>query len=124
MFVLPILCTCLGRCSQVEQYEALHEVLMTGFVPVFAHSVDSAVGYVDIEPLRAHLTEDPTAPHTHSSNQFDEQEPQPSVRDIFVDHRSCSNEDIAANCHPTNNRTVGFKGCSLTNKRVPILILA
>ena len=70
MFVLPIGCTCLGRCSPVDQYEALHEVLTTGFVPVFAHSVDSAVGYVDIEPLRAHSTEDPTATHTHSSSQF------------------------------------------------------
>ena len=78
MSVLPIVCTCLGRCSQVEQYEALHEVLMTGFVPVFAHSVDSAVGYVDIEPLHAHSTEDPPAPLSFSSYHFGERVLQPS----------------------------------------------
>ena len=50
MFVLPIH-VLPGACSPVEQHEALHEVLMTGFVPVFAHSVDSAVGYLDIEPF-------------------------------------------------------------------------
>ena len=51
---------------------------MTGFVTVFGHSVDSADGYVDIEPLRAQSTEDPTAPHTHSFNQFGKLALQPS----------------------------------------------
>ena len=39
---------------------------MTGFVPVFAHSVDSAVGYVDIGPPRAHLVVNLVAHHTHT----------------------------------------------------------
>ena len=69
-------CNVTGSAGECEVFQEMPKSLT---VRVFAHSVDSAVGYVDNEPLRVHSVEDLVAPHTHSSSQFDEQEPQPSA---------------------------------------------
>ena len=62
--------------------EVFQEMPMSLAILIVAHSVDSAVGYVDIQPLRVHSVVNLVAPHTHSSNQFDEQEPQPSAHSL------------------------------------------
>ena len=85
------LTTCVLNCLEVSwrnvtgsagECEVFKEIPMSLTIRVFAHSVDSAVGYVDNEPLRVHSAGDPTAPHTHSSSQLDEQEHQPSARSL------------------------------------------
>jgi len=85
------LTTCVLNCLEVSwrnvtgsagECEVFQEMPMSLAILIVAHSVDSAVGYVDIQPLRVHSVGDLVAHHTHSSNQFDEQEHQPSAHSL------------------------------------------
>ena len=62
--------------------EVFQEISTYLSVPVDFHSVDIAVWYLCILPLPVHSVVNLVAHHTHSSNQFDEQEPQPSVHSL------------------------------------------
>ena len=62
--------------------EVFQEMPISLAILIVAHSVDNSVGYEDIQPLRVHSEGDPTAHHVHSSNQFDEQEHQPSAHSL------------------------------------------
>ena len=70
-----------------------HEVFITGYLPIFRHSVDLVFWYVGIEPLCVHSVEDSTALHTHSYNKFGKLECKLVARSLghLFDHCSSFN---------------------------------